>query len=290
MPNMDYTLEWLLPFVRKGMKGTSNFDYRVYAEKVLYALNDAGVEAIVKNDHFQQATGMSFNESSIPDQIKQLIAEALFYLLRHGYIAPRAQNSYLNHPAWHSYNVTRQGQEYFNGSEPVPEEAKSYLEFLRQLVPTLDSVIEQYVTEALTAFEREAYFATAVMVGAASEKTIYLLAASLLIALPPSPRRRTLEGLLNKRQLFALLDFVRKTIEDSCSGSSAQIPYSASEGASAHLASLFEAIRTQRNDAVHPMLAVVSASSVRLLLHSLPYALGTTEKLRAWFDANPGLL
>jgi len=34
----------------------------------------------------------------------------------------------------------------------------------------------------------------------------------------------------------------------------------------------------------------VSASSVRLLLHSLPYALGTTEKLRAWFDANPGLL
>ncbi|MGA2890195.1 MAG: hypothetical protein ABSE51_19270, partial [Terracidiphilus sp.] len=87
MPNMDYTLEWLLPFVRKGMKGTSNFDYRVYAEKVLYALNDAGVEAIVKNDHFQQATGMSFNESSVPDQIKQLIAEALFYLLRHGYIA-----------------------------------------------------------------------------------------------------------------------------------------------------------------------------------------------------------
>jgi hypothetical protein len=128
------------------------------------------------------------------------------------------------------------------------------------------------------------------MVGAASEKAIYLLASSLLTTLPASPRHRTLEGLLNKRQLFALLDFVRKTIEDSSSGSSAPIPYSASEGASAHLASLFEAIRSQRNDAVHPMLAVVSASSVRLLLQSLPYALSTTEKLRAWFDANPGSL
>jgi len=53
---------------------------------------------------------------------------------------------------------------------------------------------------------------------------------------------------------------------------------------------LFEAIRTQRNDAVHPMLAVVSASSVRLLLHSFSYALETTEKLRAWLDANPATL
>lgn len=290
MPKMDYTLEWLLPYVRKGMKGTSNFDYRVYAEKVLYALHNAGVEGIVKNDQFQQATGRSFNEQHLPDQITQLIAEALFYLVRHGYVAPRAQSSYLNHPAWHTYNVTKRGWEWLGGAEPVPEDAKGYMEFLRQLVPNLDPVMEQYIIEALTAFDREAYFATAVMVGAASEKAAYLLAASLLTALQPSPRRGTLEGLLNKRQLFQLLDFVRKTIEDSSSGSSAPIPYSASEGASAHLASLFEAIRTQRNDAVHPMLAVVSASSVRLLLHSFPYALSTTEKLRAWLDANPGSL
>jgi hypothetical protein len=56
---MDYTLEWLLPYVRKGMKGTSNFDYRVYAEKVLYALHNAGVEGIViapaRNSHTHAA-------------------------------------------------------------------------------------------------------------------------------------------------------------------------------------------------------------------------------------------
>jgi hypothetical protein len=144
--------------------------------------------------------------------------------------------------------------------------------------------------EALTAFNREAYFAAAVMVGAASEKAVYLLAASLLNALKPSRRRTTLETALNKRQLFALLDCVRKTIEDFSSGNPAPIPYSASEGATIHLASLFEAIRTQRNDAVHPMNANVSASSVRLLLHSFPYALSTTEKLRTWSDANPASL
>jgi hypothetical protein len=86
------------------------------------------------------------------------------------------------------------------------------------------------------------------------------------------------------------LDCVRKTIEDGSTGNPALIPYSVSEGASPHLASLFEAIRTQRNDAVHPMNATVSASSVRLLLCSFPYALGRTEKLRAWLGANPAVL
>lgn len=128
------------------------------------------------------------------------------------------------------------------------------------------------------------------MVGAASEKAVYLLGTSLLNALKPSSRRTKLETALSKRQLFALLDYLRNTIEDLSSTSSPAVPYSTSEGASAHLSSLFEAIRTQRNDAVHPMNATVSASSVRLLLHSFPYALSATEKLRAWLDANSGSL
>jgi hypothetical protein len=101
---------------------------------------------------------------------------------------------------------------------------------------------------------------------------------------------RPARAALIKRQLFALLDCVRKTIEDCSAGNPAPIPYSASEGDTPHLASLFEAIRMQRNDAVHPMNATVSASSVRLLLHSFPYALSTTEKLRAWLNANPASL
>jgi hypothetical protein len=179
---------------------------------------------------------------------------------------------------------------WFQGKEPLPEDIQRYMGFLRECVLTLDSVIEQYVSESLIAYEREAYFAAAVMIGAASEKAVYLLAASLLNALKPSRRRTTLETAPSKRQLFALLDWVRKTIEACSAGNPAPIPYSASEGADVHLGSLFEAIRTQRNDAVHPMNAVVSASSVRLLFHSFPYALSATENLRGWFDSNPGSL
>jgi hypothetical protein len=272
------------------MHGVGNFEYRNYADAVLNKLHAAGEPGIVKNDSFHMSTGNPFDDAKIPYQVKQLLAEAHFYLFRHGYIAPMAADSYKNHPTWNRYNVTIRGQEYFSGSDPIPEDARSYLEFLRQLLPALDTVIMQYIVEALKAFEREAYFATAVMIGAASEKAVYLLADSLVRALKSTARRTALEKALGGRSLFALLDQVRETIDTESAGKNAPIPYSASEGASAHLASLFEAIRTQRNDAVHPMKGTVSASSVRLLLHSLPSALATTEKLKAWFDANPGSL
>jgi hypothetical protein len=50
---------------------------------------------------------------------------------------------------------------------------------------------------------------------------------------------------------------------------------------------LIEAIKMQRNDAMHPMNAAVSADSVRLSFHAFPHALEKLEALRAWFLANP---
>lgn len=52
--------------------------------------------------------------------------------------------------------------------------------------------------------------------------------------------------------------------------------------------SLYEAIRVQRNDAVHPMNAQVSEASVRHSIQSLPYALAKSEEIRHWLTSNPG--
>ena len=54
------------------------------------------------------------------------------------------------------------------------------------------------------------------------------------------------------------------------------------EGSTTHLCSLYEAIRVQRNDAVHQMNAAVPEGSVRYLIQSFPYALGKTEEIRTW--------
>jgi hypothetical protein len=103
------------------------------------------------------------------------------------------------------------------------------------LVPTFDPVIEQYVIESLIAFNREAYFAAAVMLGAASEKAIYLLAESLLGSLLDPKRREKLEALLKRRKLWDLLDAIGKLIHGA-----SNLPYEVTEGSESHCLKQYE--------------------------------------------------
>ena len=287
MDRTNYTVERVLQLIRAsfneqmGDLSAKVFFQRLWAK--LEALNDPGVAKPLPHEYH---LGQVYLYDRAPYELQSVANQGFFYLLNAGYVFPKPTGDYLNFTRSEWYCWTERGLQWIKGAEPIPEEVVGYINFLKEQVPTLDEVIGQYILEALTSFNREAYFAAAVMVGAAAEKAVYLLAASLVNALKPSPRRIRLQTSLDKRQLFALLDCVRKTIEDCSTGNPAPIPYSISEGATPHLASLFDAIRTQRNDAVHPMNATVSASSVRLLLHSFPYALSTTEKLRIWADAN----
>ena len=110
------------------------------------------------------------------------------------------------------------------------------MKLLRELVSNLDSVIEQYVVEALTAFERRAYFAAAVMLGAASEKALYLLADALLRAFKDTKRRDKLKTLLDRRKMLELFESVRDTIHDATK--SKVLPY-ADPKALLHTSALF---------------------------------------------------
>ncbi len=289
MERADYGVDRVLQLIRASFsEQMGDLSCEVFFQRLWRKLEAIGDPGVVKPLPHQYHPGRAYLYEQAPYDLQAAANQAFFHLLNTGYAYPKPTGDYINFSRSQWYCWTERGLQWIKGAEPVPEEASGYMRFLSERVQTLDDVIGQYISEALTAFNREAFFASAVMVGAASEKAVYLLAASLVSALKPSRRRTVLETAMSRRQLFALLDCVRRTIEDCCAGNPPPIPYTVTEGASAHLASLFEAIRTQRNDAVHPMNATVSASSVRLLLHSFPYALGTTEKLRAWFDANQG--
>lgn len=281
MNEVRYTLEWLLPYVRR-IQARGNIDYRLFADQLWAQLEKAGITGVSRTSQFHAASGRTFQYDAFPLDLKNATAEAWFYLFRNGYTAPAAPDDYLQAPNLYRVNVTQRGIEWFDGKEPIPEDARSYMAFLRGLASMLDPVIEQYVTESLVAFNREAYFAAAVMIGAASEKTIYLLAESLLDAFVDPKKREKLEVLLKRRKLGDLLDTVGKLIHDA-----SNLPYEVTEGSESHLISLFEAIRVQRNDAVHPMNATVSADSVRMTIVAFPHALAKVEELRSWFIKHP---
>lgn len=285
MAQITFSLAWILPYVREALKQTRNFEFRTYANALFLQLEKAQVEGVERFQLGQYSGGQTFRYDAMPPDLRALVTEAFFHLFHKGYIAPAAADSNLNQPNLHMFDVTRRGRVWFQGEEPLPEDAERYLNFLRSRVPAVDPVIEQYIVEALTAFDREAYFASAVMLGAASEKELYLLAEAVLLALKDAKKHTKLKSLLDRRKLLELFEYVRDTIYGAVTAK--LMPYSDSEGAFTHLMSLNEAIRVQRNDAVHPMNAVVSEDSVRLLLKSFPYALAKSEELRAWLIANP---
>jgi hypothetical protein len=288
MTQDTYTLAWILPYVRQALRQTSNFEFRTYANALFAQLEQAQIPGITRFQLGQYSGGQTYQYDAIPHELRALVSEAFFHIFHKGYIAPAAPDSHLNPPPLHMFNVTQRGRAWFQGKEPLPEDAERYMKFLRERVSALNPILEQYVIEALTAFDRDAYFASAVMLGAASEKELYLLAEAMFLALKDPKKQSKLRGLLDRRKLLELFETVRDTIHQGVAAKI--IPYTDSEGSATHLMSLYEAIRVQRNDAVHPMNAIVSEDSVRLLLQSFPYALTKSEELRAWCAANPGSL
>ena len=62
--------------------------------------------------------------------------------------------------------------------------------------------------------------------------------------------------------------------------------YAVHQGCSEHLISLFEMIRVQRNDAVHPTVGDVNRDKVFLTIQTLPTAISCVYKLIEWFKSN----
>lgn len=285
LDQQTYTLSWIMPFARQSLKGKGNFGFKHFANDLFEIMLQANVSGIERSQ-LGASLGERFQYDEIPLIIRQLVTEVFFHILHKGYAVPDPPDRHLNSPQMVRFNMTERGLIWANGEEPLPEDASRYMKFLRERVVNLDPIIEQYVIEALTAFERDSFFAAAVMLGAASEKALYLLAESLSLSFKEARKREKLDSLMVRRKLFDLLETIRRTILETTKAE--VIPYKVSEGADSHLMSLCEAIRVQRNDAVHPMNATVSEASVRLLLHSFPYALSKSEELRAWLVAHPG--
>jgi hypothetical protein len=125
----------------------------------------------------------------------------------------------------------------------------------------------------------------AVMVGAASEKCLYLVADAMFAAVKTLKLKADLEKAYTYRRFNDLFDAIKTILSQAAKLSGAN--YEVFNGAEEHLVSIFEAIQTQRNDAVHPMNTVVSDDEVRLTFLAFPYALEKAEKLRTWFQAHP---
>jgi hypothetical protein len=279
-----YDLSWILPYVRDSMKDRGNLNFESFVDGLLAALARANVPTIQKSAP-PQSTRRPYNLNAIHQDIQIAITESFYYVEQNRFILQQPHDNSLSITQGGQWLITKRGVEWANGVDPLPEDYNGYM---KQLGPTTDAIVRQYVSEALNTFMKEAYFACAVMIGAASEKTIYLLADSMVPALSAPSKKTELTNRIGARKMEKLLQYVEEMVNEGHKRKI--IPFDVMGGTVRHLVSIFDHIRLQRNDAIHPMNFVVSADSVRAALIAFPMAFEKVDALRQWCHANPGSL
>ncbi len=227
-----------------------------------------------------------FNHNGDPESLRQSAIQGWLYLQRRGFAIPASRNF----PSLDNLRLelTAQGLEWIDGQEPIPELPTEYISTLQRMVLNLDEVVREYVVEGLGSFEHDRFRAAAVMVGAASEKALYMLAEKMLGSISTPQWKAKFTTLLNRRDLAGLFDHMRKVLEQA--NNSPGRSFEVFDGGQDHLMSLIKSIQVQRNNAVHPMNEKVSDDTVRLSYLAFPHALQKIEQLRDWFSNNPNVL
>lgn len=209
------------------------------------------------------------------------IVEVIWDLIAERILTPGIDQSNVNFPF---VSLTSFGEHVLSQSAPHYHDPDGYIELLKSMAPNLDPVIEQYIFEGLICFRRQLFFASAVMLGAAAEKAILLLLKAIAKSISDPQKKKETEGLLENTRLPAIYNKIMEVLTPLTKTDI--IPYSIHQGCNAHLMSLFEMIRVQRNDAVHPVAGAANRDKVFLSLQTLPVALKLVYQLVGWLDAN----
>lgn len=209
------------------------------------------------------------------------ILEVIWDLIAERILTPGIDQSNVNFPF---VSLTSFGEHVLSQSAPHYHDPDGYIELLRNMAPNIDPVIEQYVYEGLNCFRRQLFFASAVMLGAASEKAVLVLLEAIAKSISDPAKKQELEQVLDGARLPTVYGKILDTLTPLTR--SDIIPYSIHQGCNEHLMSLFEMIRVQRNDAVHPVAGIVNRDKVFLSLQTLPVALQLVYNLVGWLGTN----
>lgn len=209
------------------------------------------------------------------------IPNFLFDLIIQGVMHPKGEPGEVS---WKEFRITDYGVKTLLSATTSCYDPDGYIAHIARQVPKADSVIIQYTSEAMACFRRNIPFACAVMLGAAAEKTIFLLFDSIIESRQDVNEQGKLRKIYENPNLPKIFDAIQKALEPLIA-KNGSMPYDIHQGSLQHLLSLFEMIRVQRNESVHPTAPSggVSAERIVMCLNSFPYALEVSYRLMGWF-------
>lgn len=273
----------ILKYMRESLKESRADSHSKLVNETLKKMVDAGLVDKPRTTNLIEYYNYICHDD---EKLEALIVECYTYLILHGIIIPKpATPQYGTIHSWNSYKITEYGEKWVSSKEePIPEDINGFLNFIKENISGIDDVVIQYVSEALNTFNGRYFFASAVMLGAAAEKIVYLLSEAIKNATSDNKIEKDITEALERRKLFDLFNLVSDTLEKLIAQKT--IPYIIHEGSNHYMLSLFNAIRIQRNNAVHPIAGEVKPDQLRLLLLSFPHACRKVYDFLTWLRNN----
>jgi hypothetical protein len=183
------------------------------------------------------------------------------------------------------YHVTEMGQRIIKDSHTSPYDPDGYLKRLQAAVPKMDPIILTYLNESLHTFRIGCILSSTITLGVASEQALLLLIDAYIDALPLTRKenfRKKVEGQIVKRQYEELIKMVNSHLRGL-------LPSDVKENLDAALTSIFNLLRTHRNEAGHPSGKILEREEAYANIRVFPMYVAKVYQLIDWLQANKPL-
>lgn len=210
------------------------------------------------------------------------IHEVIWSFIIQGLLVPGLDDS---NQGWPFLRLTAYGKHCIEEHQILPHDPDGYLRDFQRSVTSADSVIQEYLIEALQCFLRDLHRACAVMLGAASEKAILLLIESYAESIVDPNKKTKVKGQIeNAASIFRKYDIFEKGFVNT----KAKLPRQLTENSESLLRGVFDLIRNSRNDAGHPASGILISrdSNYSHLRLFIPYCQRIYQLIH-WFASNP---
>jgi hypothetical protein len=152
---------------------------------------------------------------------------------------------------WPFFRFTEYGRAVASQSECDPHDRDGYLAQLRREIPAIDEVILEYIAESATCLKQNCILASAVMLGAATEKAMLLLIEAFGAAIDGDAKRSEFENATRPWMIAKKYDALWTRLKPLVEGKT-YFPRALGEDLHSLLDGIFNLIRRTRNDAGHP--------------------------------------
>jgi len=162
-----------------------------------------------------------------------------------------------------------------------PDSGSGYVDQIQASIPAASATVLQYIGEAHRAFTARCFFATAVMVGVASEAAFLEMAPSFGSWLQGNEQTQFLQVLNNPRVMFLeTFKAFRKRVE----GKAPLLPPDLGDSLDLTLNAVLDALRVYRNQAGHPTGKQIDRETAFIILQMAPRYLQKLYELKEFFD------